>query len=143
MWKFAAGGTPTEFSFQAQGALGTWGRRWGFSISTGRLKSPVRGSRSGVGLGAKLERALINFMLDVHTKEHGYTEVLPPFIANKASFFGIRAGLPKFEQDLFKLEGTAAIVPDSDGPKFRSRICIAMRRSIWIRCPFKFCAYTP
>ena len=57
------------------------------------------------GLGARLERALINFMLDVHTREHGYTEILPPFLVNTASLMG--AGqLPKFAADLFRLEDT-------------------------------------
>ena len=69
-----------------------------------------------MGLGARLERALINFMLDVHTKEHGYTEVLPPFMANKDSFYGT-GQLPKFEQDLFKLEGTDYyLVPTAEVP---------------------------
>src|SRR4030043_445336 len=56
-------------------------------------------------LGAKMERALINFMLDVHTREHGYREVLPPFMANSASFFGT-GQLPKFEEDIFRVAGT-------------------------------------
>src|SRR5260370_389077 len=57
------------------------------------------------GLGARLERALANFFLDVHTREHGYTEILPPFLVNSASLTG--AGqLPKFAADLFKLENT-------------------------------------
>ena len=55
------------------------------------------------GLGAQLERALINFMLDVHTKEHGYTEVLPPFLVNSAAMTGT-GQLPKFKADLFKVE---------------------------------------
>src|SRR5262249_16240918 len=66
------------------------------------------------GLGARMERALINFMLDVHTKEHGYTEVLPPFIANRSSFFGT-GNLPKFEADLFKLAGEdSQVTKESD-----------------------------
>ncbi len=56
-----------------------------------------------LGAGALLERALMNFMLDVHTREHGYLEVLPPVIVNSDSLFGT-GQLPKFEQDLFKLE---------------------------------------
>ena len=55
------------------------------------------------GLGARLERALINFMLDLHTGEHGYTEMLPPFIVNRASVTGT-GQLPKFEEDLFQLK---------------------------------------
>ena len=57
------------------------------------------------GLGARLERALINFMLDTHSTQHGYTEVLPPYIAHRRSLLGT-GQLPKFEEDLFKLEGT-------------------------------------
>src|SRR5215475_6834761 len=67
----------------------------------------ITGARFAVykGWGARLERALANFFLDVHTREHGYTEILPPFIVNSASLTG--AGqLPKFAADLFKLEGT-------------------------------------
>lgn len=56
------------------------------------------------GAGAKLERALINFMIDVHTKEHDYTEVLPPFLVNRHSMTHT-GQLPKFEEDLFKIEG--------------------------------------
>ena len=75
----------------------------------------ITGARFAVyfGLGAKLERALINFMLDTHTQEHGYTEVLPPFLVNSASFYGT-GQLPKFAQDLFKCEGTD-LLADSDG----------------------------
>ena len=54
--------------------------------------------------GARLERALANFMLDVHTGEHGYTEVLPPFMVNSKSLFGT-GQLPKFADDLFRLPG--------------------------------------
>lgn len=64
----------------------------------------ITGARFSVlsGIGAKLERALISLMLDLHTTEHGYREMLPPFIVNDASLFGT-GQLPKFEQDLFKL----------------------------------------
>jgi seryl-tRNA synthetase len=66
----------------------------------------IAGSRFAVSYGAAahLERALISFMLDIHTKERGFTEVLPPFIANAASLTGT-GNLPKFKEDLFKLEG--------------------------------------
>ncbi len=65
----------------------------------------ITGARFAVywGLGARLERALFNFMLDVHTREHGYTEVFPPFMINSASLFGT-GQLPKFAEDLFKCE---------------------------------------
>jgi seryl-tRNA synthetase len=66
----------------------------------------VTGARFAVywGIGARLERALVNFMLDTHTREHGYTEVLPPFLINSASLYGT-GQLPKFAEDLFKCEG--------------------------------------
>ncbi|BCJ87457.1 serine--tRNA ligase [Effusibacillus dendaii] len=68
------------------------------------------------GLGARLERALINFMLDIHTGEHGYTEVLPPFIVNRASMTGT-GNLPKFEEDAFKLTDTDYfLVPTAEVP---------------------------
>jgi seryl-tRNA synthetase len=68
------------------------------------------------GLGARLERALITFMLDVHTKEHGYTEVLPPFMVNSAAMTGT-GQLPKFKEDLFKIEGwDYYLVPTAEVP---------------------------
>ena len=56
------------------------------------------------GLGARLERALISFMLDLHTGEHGYTEIFPPFMVNRQSMIGT-GQLPKFAEDMFKIEG--------------------------------------
>ena len=68
------------------------------------------------GAGARLERALINFMLDLHTGEHGYEEVLPPFIANSDSMRGT-GQLPKFEEDLFRLEGLDYyLIPTAEVP---------------------------
>ena len=68
------------------------------------------------GLGALLERALINFMLDLHIKEHGYKEVLPPFIVNRNSMIGT-GQLPKFEEDLFKIEGMEYyLIPTAEVP---------------------------
>src|SRR5262249_16055418 len=62
----------------------------------------IAGSRFAVlnGAGARLERALVNFMLDVHTTEHGYNETLPPYLVNRKTLFGTNQ-LPKFEEDLF------------------------------------------
>jgi seryl-tRNA synthetase len=102
----------------------------------------VAGARFAVywGLGAKLERALINFMLDVHTREHGYTEVLPPFMVNSASLFGT-GNLPKFAADLFKCEGTDLwLIPTAEVPVtnlYRNETLDAAR------LPVKLCAYTP
>ena len=66
----------------------------------------LAGARFSVltGAGARLSRALINFMLDLHTTEHGYTEVEPPFLATKAALTGT-GNLPKFEADLFRVSG--------------------------------------
>jgi len=67
-------------------------------------------------LGAKLERALINFMLDLHTREHGYREVLPPFMVNRFTMTGT-GQLPKFEEELFKIEGTDYfLIPTAEVP---------------------------
>ena len=92
------------------------------------------------GAGALLERALINFMLDVHTREHGYLEVLPPFMANSASFFGT-GQLPKFEEDLFRVAGTDYfLVPTAEVP-----VTNIVRDEILPgeRLPLKMTAYTP
>ena len=68
------------------------------------------------GLGARMERALINFMLDLHTKEHHYTEVLPPLMVNSSSMQGT-GQLPKFAGDLFKVEGTDYwLIPTAEVP---------------------------
>ncbi len=68
------------------------------------------------GLGARLERALINFMLDLHTTEHGYTEVLPPFMVNRTSMTAT-GQLPKFEEELFRVEnGTYFLIPTAEVP---------------------------
>jgi len=95
----AAGYTPPEFGFPA---LPHWeiGERLG--ILDFERAAKISGSRFVVhfGQGARLERALANFMLDLHTREHGYTEVLPPYMVNSKSLFGT-GQLPKFEEDLF------------------------------------------
>jgi seryl-tRNA synthetase len=93
------------------------------------------------GDGARLERALINFMLDVHTREHGYQETLPPFIVNKAALFGT-GQLPKFEADLFKLtdERELYLVPTAEVPVTnycREEILDASQ------LPMRWVAYTP
>jgi seryl-tRNA synthetase len=103
----------------------------------------VTGARFSVlaGLGAKLERALINFMLDLHTTEHGYTEMLPPFIVNDDSLFGT-GQLPKFEQDSFKLQFERAyyLVPTAEVPLTNlHREEILEERVL----PLSYTAYTP
>jgi seryl-tRNA synthetase len=80
--------------------------------------SKIAGARFALyrGDGALLERALINFMLDVHTKEHGYTEVLPPFMVNSACMTGT-GQLPKFKEDLFKIENwDLYLIPTAEVP---------------------------
>ncbi|HEX3035562.1 MAG TPA: serine--tRNA ligase [Thermodesulfobacteriota bacterium] len=92
------------------------------------------------GLGARLERALINFMIDLHTSEHGYTEVLPPFMANRDSFVGT-GNLPKFEEDLFRLEGTEFfLVPTAEVPVTNIHRDEILDEE---ELPKKYVAYTP
>jgi seryl-tRNA synthetase len=92
------------------------------------------------GAGARLERALINFMLDLHTREHGYEEVLPPFLANSASLFGT-GNLPKFAADLFKVEGTDYyLVPTAEVPVTNIFAGEVLEEEA---LPRKFVAYTP
>lgn len=95
---------------------------WELGEKLGILDFPraakITGSRFALyrGAGALLERALINFMLEVHTREHGYTEVLPPFMVNADSMTGT-GQLPKFEDDLFKIEGwNYYLVPTAEVP---------------------------
>ena len=94
-----------------------------------------------MGAGARLERALINFMLDLHTREHGYTEVEPPFLVNADALRGT-GNLPKFEQDLFKIAGDWDLYPDSDR---RSAAHEPARGEILDgrQLPLRYTAYTP
>jgi seryl-tRNA synthetase len=93
------------------------------------------------GKGARLERALINFMLDVHAREHGYQETLPPFIVNKAALFGT-GQLPKFEEDLFKLtdERELYLVPTAEVPVTNYHREEILDPS---QLPLRWVAYTP
>jgi len=108
-------GEPRSFDFEP---LPHWelGKRLG--ILDFERAAKITGARFALymGLGARLERALINFMLDVQTKEHGYLEVLPPFMTNRTSMT-ITGQLPKFSEDLFKLEGwDYYLVPTAEVP---------------------------
>ncbi len=93
-------------------------------------------------LGAKLERALMNFMLDLHTREHGYTEVLPPYLVNADSMYGT-GQLPKFEEDLFKVphnDRTLYLIPTAEVPVtniYRNETLEASQ------LPVSLTAYTP
>ncbi|MDT7778591.1 MAG: seryl-tRNA synthetase [Acidobacteriota bacterium] len=93
------------------------------------------------GAGARLERSLINFMLDVHTREHGYEETLPPFIVNANALFGT-GQLPKFEQDLFKLEDERGLylIPTAEVPVTNIHSGEILDAS---ELPLKFVSYTP
>jgi seryl-tRNA synthetase len=132
-------GDPPSFSFPVRDHvdIGT-----ALSILDFDRAAKIAGARFCLmmGAGALMERALINFMLDVHTREHGYTEVLPPFLANSASFFGT-GQLPKFEEDLFHVTGTDYyLVPTAEVPVtniVRDEILPAQS------LPLKMTAYTP
>ncbi len=108
-------GEPPLFGFEP---LAHWEIGEKLGILDFERAAKITGARFALymGLGARLERALINFMLDIQTKEHGYLEVLPPFMANRASTTAT-GQLPKFEDDLFKLEGwDYYLVPTAEVP---------------------------
>ncbi len=108
-------GTPREFEFEPKA-------HWDLSTDLGILDferaSKITGTRFSIfkGLGARLERAIISFMLDLHTSEHGYTEMLTPFMVNRDSMIGT-GQLPKFEEDMFHLPGKDYfLVPTAEVP---------------------------
>jgi seryl-tRNA synthetase len=131
-------GQPRQFDFQPKA-------HWDLGPELGILDleraAKITGARFAVywDLGAKLERALMNFMLDVHTREHGYTEVLPPFLVNSASLYGT-AQLPKFAEDQFKIETSDFwLAPTAEVPVtnlFRNETLDAGR------LPIRLCAFT-
>jgi seryl-tRNA synthetase len=131
-------GEPRKFDFEPKA-------HWDLGPKLGILDferaAKISGARFAVyqGMGAKLERALANFMLDVHTREHGYTEVLPPFIVNSASLYGT-GQLPKFAGDLFKLEGTDYwLIPTAEVPVTNLYRDEVLEAEI---LPVKHCAWT-
>ena len=110
-------GTPPQFDFTPK-------PHWELGEQLGILDleraAKITGARFAVywDLGARLERALMNFMLDLHTREHGYTEVLPPFLVNAESMYGT-GKLPKFEADLFKVphgDKNLYLIPTAEVP---------------------------
>lgn len=109
-------GTPREFDFEPKDHvdIGT-----ALGILDLERAAKIAGARFAIlnGAGARLERALINFMLDIHTREHGYTETLPPFMVNRDALFGTNQ-LPKFEDDLFHIkdERQFALIPTAEVP---------------------------
>ena len=133
-------GTPPQMSFPPQAH---WDLGPALGIIDFERGAKIAGARFTVLLraGARLERALINFMLDLHTKEHGYIEVEPPFMANSASLTGT-GNLPKFEADLFKIAGDwdLYMVPTAEVPLTNMhRGEILDGREL----PIRYTAYTP
>jgi seryl-tRNA synthetase len=134
-------GTPPQFDFTPKS-------HWDLGAQLGVLDLEravkLTGARFAVywDLGARMERALANFMLDLHTREHGYTEVLPPFMVNKDSMYGT-GQLPKFESDLFKVphgDTTLYLIPTAEVPVtnlYRDEVLDAAR------LPVKLTAWTP
>ena len=132
-------GDPPEFKFEPKHhadlgeALGILDFERGVRIARARFTLYL-------GLGARLERSLINFMLDLHTSEHGYTEVMPPFLVNTDSMTGT-GQLPKFADDLFKCENWDLwLVPTGEVPVtniHRQEVLDADE------LPIAYCAYTP
>jgi seryl-tRNA synthetase len=132
-------GEPTRFDFPP---LAHWDLGPALGILDFERAAKITGSRFTVlkGPASLLSRALIQFCLDVHTREHGYTEVLPPFLVNSASLFGT-GQLPKFEEDLFHLEGTDwYLTPTAEVP-----VTNLHRDEVlsWKELPISYCAYTP
>jgi len=120
---------------------------WDLGVDLGILDferaTRMSGARFAVlmGAGARLERALINFMIDLHTEEHGYREVEPPFMVNRQALTGT-GNLPKFEQDLFKIAGDwdLFLIPTAEVPLTNlHREEILDGRLL----PLKYTAYTP
>ncbi|MGE3402179.1 MAG: serine--tRNA ligase [Vicinamibacterales bacterium] len=133
-------GEPTALSFTPQAH---WDLGPALGIIDFERGTKIAGARFSVlvGQGARLGRALINFMLDLHTREHGYTEVEPPFMANTASLTGT-GNLPKFEADLFKIGGDwdLYLVPTAEVPLTNMhRGEILDGRAL----PIRYTAYTP
>jgi seryl-tRNA synthetase len=133
-------GTPPAFDFAPK-------PHWELGSALGILDferaTRMSGARFSVlfGAGARLARALINFMLDLHTREHGYREVEPPFLVNAAALTGT-GNLPKFEQDLFKIAGDwdLYLIPTAEVPLTNlHREEILDGRDL----PLKYTAYTP
>ena len=148
--------TPDGRTSEENVAVRTWGERpaFGFApkahdelgaalgILDMKRAAKIAGARFALyrGAGALLERALINFMLDLHTTEHGYTEWLPPFMVNRAAMTGT-GQLPKFEQDLFRVDdGRYFLIPTAEVP-----LTNIHREEVLdgAELPLKYAAYTP
>jgi seryl-tRNA synthetase len=133
-------GEPREFDFEPKDHVDL-GEALG--VLDIERAAKIAGSRFSIlkGAGARLERALINFMLDVHTTEHGYSETVPPFIVNANALFGT-AQLPKFEADLFKLtdERGFYLIPTAEVPVTNYHADEILNAS---DLPLYYTAYTP
>jgi seryl-tRNA synthetase len=108
-------GTPPTFDFDIKPH---WDLGESLKILDFERAAKITGARFPLylGLGARLERALINFMLDIHTQRHGYQEVIPPFMVNRTAMTGT-GQLPKFEEDLFKIQGLDYyLIPTAEVP---------------------------
>jgi seryl-tRNA synthetase len=132
-------GMPPSFSFAPKAH---WDLGEALGIMDFERAAKVAGARFAVltGLGAKLERALINYMLDLHTVRHGYQEVLPPFMVNRDAMIGT-GQLPKFEEDLFRLQDDDYyLIPTAEVP-----LTNLHREEILTedRLPLRYTAYTP
>jgi len=132
-------GAPPSFPFEAQAH---WDLGEALGILDFERAAKITGARFCLykGAGARLERALINFMLDLHTTEHGYTEVLPPFMVNRASMTG-SGQLPKFEEDLFRLvDPDFLLIPTAEVPVTNIHRDEILKKA---DLPISYTAYTP
>ena len=132
-------GTPREFGFEAKAH---WDIGEGLDILDFERAGKISGARFTVykGLGAKLERAVINFMLDLHTEEQGYTEILPPFMVNRDAMTGT-GQLPKFEDDMFYVPAKDFfLIPTAEVPVTNLR---AKEIIPGDELPIYYTAYTP
>ena len=132
-------GDPPDFNFEPKAH---WTLGENLNILDFNRAAKITGSRFPlyIGDGARLERALINFMLDIHTKKHGYQEILPPFIVNRTSMTAT-GQLPKFKEDLFKLEGwDYFLIPTAEVPVTNIYQNETLDEDM---LPIYFTAYTP
>lgn len=132
-------GEKKSFSFKAK-------EHWELGESTGTIDFDRAGKVSGArfsflrGAGAKMERALIQFMLDKHTEKHGYEEIFPPLIVGSEALFGT-SNFPKFKEDVFKLEGRDGyLIPTAEVPLTNLYAGEVLKEE---SLPMKFVAYTP
>jgi seryl-tRNA synthetase len=133
-------GSPRVFEFEPK-------PHWELGVTLGILDferaAKMSGARFSVlsGGGARLARALINFMLDLHTREHGYLEIEPPFLVNSEALRGT-GNLPKFEQDLFKIAGDwdLYLIPTAEVPLTNLHRCEILDGRV---LPLRYTAYTP